>query len=210
MFTPSFSPSFFATALALALPLQVLAEETSVSSNAVQKGKQVILSCNNREVLRYQAEPGDFPRPGIKESFRRGGYLHPIQTPAGRVVTDDYPSNHIHHHGIWMPWTKTEFEGRSPDFWNMGDDKGRVEKVNLVVATGHNNLAMNRAVKAVAEKYVKASQLQEGMLNRVEAAIRCYDPCLSCSTHAVGQMPMRVELIEPGGRVIRTLTREMR
>jgi NAD-reducing hydrogenase large subunit len=88
------------------------------------------------------------------------------------------------------------------------DEGGRIEKVNLIVATGHNNLAMNRAVKAVAQKYVRSRQLQEGMLNRVEAAIRCYDPCLSCSTHAVGQMPMHVELIDAGGRLLQTLQRE--
>jgi NAD-reducing hydrogenase large subunit len=87
------------------------------------------------------------------------------------------------------------------------DAGGRVEKVNLIVATGHNNLAMNRAVKAVAQKYVQANKLQEGMLNRVEAAIRCYDPCLSCSTHAVGQMPMRVELVDAGGHVLQTIDR---
>lgn len=88
------------------------------------------------------------------------------------------------------------------------DAGGRVEKVNLIVATGHNNLAMNRAVKAIAQKYVQASKLQEGMLNRVEAAIRCYDPCLSCSTHAVGQMPMRVELVDAVGHVLQTLQRD--
>ena len=88
------------------------------------------------------------------------------------------------------------------------DESGRIEKVNLIVATGNNNLAMNRAVKAIAEKYVKSQQLQEGMLNRVEAAIRCYDPCLSCSTHAVGQMPMVVELVNAGGDVLQTLQRE--
>jgi NAD-reducing hydrogenase large subunit len=87
------------------------------------------------------------------------------------------------------------------------DENGRVEKVNLIVATGHNNLAMNRAVLAVAKKYVKAKQLQEGMLNRVEAAIRCYDPCLSCSTHAIGQMPMIVEVVDSDGVVRQTLAR---
>ncbi|HUJ09414.1 MAG TPA: Ni/Fe hydrogenase subunit alpha [Verrucomicrobiae bacterium] len=87
------------------------------------------------------------------------------------------------------------------------DANGRVEKVNLIVATGHNNLAMNRAVQAVARKYVKARQLQEGMLNRVEAAIRCYDPCLSCSTHAIGQMPIVVEVVGADGIVQQTLTR---
>jgi NAD-reducing hydrogenase large subunit len=87
------------------------------------------------------------------------------------------------------------------------DENGRVEKANLIVATGHNNLAMNRAVQSVAEKYVKAQQLREGMLNRVEAAIRCYDPCLSCSTHAVGQMPMVVELYDTHGNLLQILQR---
>jgi NAD-reducing hydrogenase large subunit len=87
------------------------------------------------------------------------------------------------------------------------DANGRVEKANLIVATGHNNLAMNRGVLAIAKKYVKAKKLKEGMLNRVEAVIRCYDPCLSCATHAVGQMPMQVELVDAAGAVVQTLRR---
>lgn len=87
------------------------------------------------------------------------------------------------------------------------DRNGRIEKVNLIVATGHNNLAMNQAVRSIAKKYVKAQKLQEGMLNRVEAAIRCYDPCLSCSTHAVGQMPIRIELHDSHGNLLQTLQR---
>ena len=87
------------------------------------------------------------------------------------------------------------------------DENGRIEKVNLIVATGHNNLAMNRAVLSVAKKYVKGNELKEGMLNRVEAAIRCYDPCLSCSTHAVGQMPLHVQLIAPDGTVLNEMAR---
>jgi NAD-reducing hydrogenase large subunit len=87
------------------------------------------------------------------------------------------------------------------------DEDGRIEKVNLIVATGHNNLAMNRAVLSVARKYVKGNELQEGMLNRVEAAIRCYDPCLSCSTHAVGQMPLHVQLLASDGSVLNELAR---
>ncbi len=79
----------------------------------------------------YQMGAGELPRGDIPEKFRRGGYLHPLLTPAGRPVTDDYPANHLHHHGIWSPWTKTKFEGRTPDFWNMGDRKGRVDFVAL-------------------------------------------------------------------------------
>jgi NAD-reducing hydrogenase large subunit len=87
------------------------------------------------------------------------------------------------------------------------DEHGRIEKANLIVATGHNNLAMNRGVQALAKKYVKAKKLQEGMLNRVEAVIRCYDPCLSCATHAIGQMPMHVDLVDADGTLLQTVQR---
>jgi hypothetical protein len=123
------SPVRILIAFACALPLRLFAAEPAVSAKRV--GNQIVVTAGDREVLRYQAEPGEFPRANIKEAYRRGGYLHPIHTPSGRVVTDDFPTNHVHHHGIWMPWTKTEFEGRTPDFWNMGDGKGRVEFVSV-------------------------------------------------------------------------------
>jgi NAD-reducing hydrogenase large subunit len=82
------------------------------------------------------------------------------------------------------------------------DGDGIVQWANLVIATGHNNLAMNRSVAQVARHYVKAERLTEPMLNRVEAVIRCYDPCLSCSTHAIGQMPLHLQLLAPDGAVL--------
>ncbi|MBI5669257.1 MAG: Ni/Fe hydrogenase subunit alpha [Chloroflexi bacterium] len=87
------------------------------------------------------------------------------------------------------------------------NEDGIITYANLIIATGHNNLAMNRGVLQVAKHFVKGDQLQEGMLNRVEAVIRAYDPCLSCSTHAVGQMPLHVELVNRDGRVVDELTR---
>ncbi len=82
---------------------------------------------DGRPVLRYLAHEGRRPRPEIPPIFERGGYLHPVLTPSGRIVTDDYPANHVHHHGIWAAWTKTLFDGRAPDFWNMGEGKARVD-----------------------------------------------------------------------------------
>lgn len=87
------------------------------------------------------------------------------------------------------------------------DETGKLTKVNLIVATGHNNWAMSNAVDSVAKTYVKGPEVKEGMLNRVEAAIRAYDPCLSCSTHAVGQMPIEVELYDALGNCIQTIRR---
>ena len=87
------------------------------------------------------------------------------------------------------------------------DDDGLLSYINLIIATGQNNLAMNRTVLQIAKKYLSGSRLDEGLLNRVEHGIRCYDPCLSCSTHAVGRMPMQLELYSPDGRLIQRLER---
>ncbi|NDJ78784.1 MAG: Ni/Fe hydrogenase subunit alpha, partial [Chloroflexi bacterium] len=82
------------------------------------------------------------------------------------------------------------------------DQQGRVTWANLVVATTHNNLAMNRGVQQVAHRYVDGANLTEGMLNRVEAVIRTFDPCLSCSTHAQNQLALHVQLVGPDGGIL--------
>jgi hypothetical protein len=82
-----------------------------------------------KRVLRYQADNIP-PRPDIGPEFHRGGYLHPLFTPSGVQVTDDYPKDHKHHHGIWTAWTSTEYEGRKPDFWNVGGKKARKDHVS--------------------------------------------------------------------------------
>jgi NAD-reducing hydrogenase large subunit len=81
------------------------------------------------------------------------------------------------------------------------DEQGLIRWANLIIATGQNNLAMNRSVLQVAKHFVRGNQLLPGMLNRVEAVIRTYDPCLSCSTHAVGQMALRIQLLDPEGKI---------
>ena len=82
------------------------------------------------------------------------------------------------------------------------DDNGLITWANLVIATGHNSLAMNRSVLQVARHFVDGEKLTEGALNRVEAVIRAYDPCLSCSTHAAGQMALRLQLVAPDGHIL--------
>ncbi len=87
------------------------------------------------------------------------------------------------------------------------NENQQVTKVNLIVSTGHNNWAMSEAVDSVAKTYITGPDVPEGILNRVEAAIRAHDPCLSCSTHAVGQMPMIVEVKDSSDTLIKTITR---
>jgi NAD-reducing hydrogenase large subunit len=90
-------------------------------------------------------------------------------------------------------------------YW--ADANGKLTRVNLIVATGHNNWAMSEAVDSVAKTYINGNEIREGLLNRVEAAVRAHDPCLSCSTHAVGQMPMVVEIEDAQGNLVQTLSR---
>jgi len=87
------------------------------------------------------------------------------------------------------------------------DENGVIKKVNLIIATGHNNLAMNKTVAQIAKHYIHDGDVSEGFLNRVEAGIRNFDPCLSCSTHAYGQMPMQVQLIGSDGKVLKDISK---
>ena len=87
------------------------------------------------------------------------------------------------------------------------DEQGLIRWANLIIATGQNNLAMNRSVLQVAKHFVHGKRLNPGMLNRVEAVIRCYDPCLSCATHALGQMRLRIQLLGPESELLDEIAR---
>jgi NAD-reducing hydrogenase large subunit len=88
------------------------------------------------------------------------------------------------------------------------DEDGKVLFVNLLIATGQNNRAMNQTVAQIARRYIRGPKIPEGMLNRVEAGIRAFDPCLSCSTHAVGAMPIRIRLVGPEGDLLDEVVRD--
>ena len=90
--------------------------------------------------------------------------------------------------------------------YRVGEDD-LVTMCNLIVSTTHNNQAMNEAIRHVAKRYLSGRTLTEGLLNHIEVAIRAFDPCLSCATHALGRMALEVSLEEAGGRVIGRLAR---
>jgi NAD-reducing hydrogenase large subunit len=87
------------------------------------------------------------------------------------------------------------------------DEQGLITKANLIVSTTSNNQAMNESVRSVANEFLDGHQLTEGLLNHLEVAVRAYDPCLSCATHAMGKMPLQVELLDAGGVLVSKLTR---
>ncbi len=82
------------------------------------------------------------------------------------------------------------------------NEDDQVVRANLIVSTTHNNQAMNEAIRQVAKQYLDGRELTEGLLNHIEVAIRCFDPCLSCATHALGQMPLEVTLVDAEGTVL--------
>jgi NAD-reducing hydrogenase large subunit len=87
------------------------------------------------------------------------------------------------------------------------DEHDQIVRCNLIVSTTHNNQAMNEAIRQVARQYIDGRKLTEGLLNHIEVAIRAFDPCLSCATHALGKMPLEVELLDAEGSRVDVLTR---
>lgn len=94
------------------------------------KDAHLTIRAGGKDVLRYNIATIQ-PPAGVDPLFARSGYIHPIWSPSGRVVTNDFPKNHLHHHGLWYPWTEAEFEGRKVDFWNSAKKEGRVEHVKV-------------------------------------------------------------------------------
>jgi Family of unknown function (DUF6807) len=110
---------------------QVRDNATTNMVQAIRDQDRLTITSSGKKAITFRGGPGELPSATIKPVFRQGGYIHPVFTPSGRIVTDDYPPDHFHHHGIWFAWTKTEFQGRHPDFWNVGDGTGKVEFVAL-------------------------------------------------------------------------------
>jgi hypothetical protein len=114
-------------------------ESDSNGSEKVEKtvhveddGKSLTLMVEDKNVLSYRYAPM-LPPEGVSELYSRSGYIHPLWSPEGEVITRIQPPDHYHHYGIWNPWTRTEFEGREIDFWNLGDGQGTVRHKSLPV-----------------------------------------------------------------------------
>jgi len=86
-------------------------------------GDVLKVSAGGQQIFSYQMAPGPVPE-GVLPIFRHGAHLHPVFSPGGRLVTADHPADHRWHRGIWLAWTSTGFEGRKPDFWNLGKGEG--------------------------------------------------------------------------------------
>ncbi len=86
---------------------------------------------DNQRVLTYQTAKVPVPE-GVKADFSKSGFIHPITSPSGQVLSRIQPPDHYHHYGIWGPWTRATISGREVDFWNLGDGKGRVDFAKIL------------------------------------------------------------------------------
>lgn len=87
------------------------------------------------------------------------------------------------------------------------NDKGFITRANLIVATGHNNRAIDRGVLQASQKLIHGDNVSEGTLNRIEMVVRAYDPCVSCATHAIGRMPIQLTVVDSEGNIIREVSK---
>ncbi|MDE2835582.1 MAG: PmoA family protein [Bacteroidota bacterium] len=159
---------------------------------------------DDRPMMAYHMEKGPMPRSDIDSIYHRAGYLHPVYTPGGRLVTDDYPPNQIHHHGIWAAWTRTRFQGRTPDFWNMGRGTGRVDvssidslwsgAVSGGVRAEHRYVDLAGRTVALYETWQVEAYATELPLNIFDLTLwqrTAGDSALSLSEHLYGGMGLR-------------------
>lgn len=113
--------------------------------NLEDTGESLRIGIGDKPVLEYRYEPMPVPE-GVDEVFSLSGFIHPLWSPQGEVLSRIQPPDHYHHYGIWNPWTLTEFEGRTVDFWNVGERQGRVVSAGVVERTSGEVLGGFRAI----------------------------------------------------------------
>ncbi len=126
----------------------------------------ITLIQSGRPVLRYNAGYLESPKPSAPW-YGRSGFIHPVYTPGGRIVTDDFPADHLHQHGLMFAWTSARIEGRHVDFWNSGPQSGVVEHVETVHADDDSLTVKLRHIDPTVEPPREVLQ-EDWQITRVE------------------------------------------
>jgi hypothetical protein len=178
-------------------------QKTAVA--CVDGGKYLRLRVGDQPVLQYNNAVVEPPR-GINEGYRRSGFIHPLFTPSGKVVSDDFPPDHAHQHGVFFAWVNTTFEGRHLDFWNQMGKTGQVEHVETLETTGgpvfgqfqvklrHNDLTAPGGTKPVLDEVwtVRAYHVGDIFLVDLESRQTCAGPTpLTINKYHYGGMGLR-------------------
>ena len=150
------------------------AEAPNQKVKVVREKGRVKMSIAGKDICQYQMEPPPLPE-GVSTSYRRGGFLHPLWSPSGEVLTRIQPPDHYHHVGIWNPWTSTEYLGRKIDFWNLAKEQGTVRPAGVFSIQSNEVFG---GLKAVHEHIVFSTEgeVKEDKALNEGWAVRAWNP----------------------------------
>ena len=139
--------------------------DVKVSTAQITKNKGLLTAeINKKPLLSYQYETM-YPPQGIDSAYQRSGFIHPLRTLNGHVLTRVQPKDHYHHYGIWNPWTHVLFEGDTLDFWNLAKKEGTVRFADFKSTSTENDIA---EYQALHEHVVLKNGLQKVVLNEIQ------------------------------------------
>jgi hypothetical protein len=166
------------------------------SVNAVVDNGALTIQYGKQNLLRYQFEK-IYPPKGADSAYARGGFIHPLWSPHGQILTRIQPPDHYHHYGIWNPWTHALYEGDTVDFWNLKDKKGTVQFANLLYSASGPVFSEYAALHQ--HVVFKKSGIKKDAMNEVQT-VRVFRPddrdyyiaditvSLSCTTESPVQL----------------------
>jgi len=180
--------------------------ETPAAVICHDDGEHLLIEVGGKPVLRYNHAVIESPA-GIESHFRRSGHIHPLYDPSGRMITDDFPPDHAHQHGIFFAWVNTTFAGHNIDFWNQTKGTGRIEHDDFLVRfrngkifggfvakLRHSDMTNPSRPTAILEESwtVRVYNLQEYFLLDIESRQRCvaHEP-LTINEYRYGGMAIR-------------------
>lgn len=140
---------------------------------AEKKDGALTLRSGKKHLLRYQFETMPAP-PGVNDIFARSGFIHPLWSPKGQVLTRIQPPDHYHHYGIWNPWTHTLYRGDTVDFWNLNAKQGRV-RFSEFLSTSSGNVFAEYAAVHEHVAFTRAEPAGEVAIREVQT-VRVYAP----------------------------------
>ena len=161
----------------------IAGEPAPQQARAEQVAGTVAITVQGQPVVTYQQAPSPLPA-GYDPAVQRGGYLFPLFTPSGRLVIDDYPLTHRHHHGIWTAWTSTTFAGRTPDFWNLAKKTATIAPV-----------ALDRAWSGPVHAGLSARHAYVDLLAKPEP-IRVLDESWTMRVYSLGAADAKVRILD--------------
>ena len=132
--------------------------------------ENISIKCDDKIILTYHIVETSLPE-GVDETFKRSGYIHPLKTPGGNIVTDDYPWDHPHQHGMFLAWTSGEYNGRETDLWNQKKKQGRIKHVRTenVFSDGFKVILLHEAFSGhhftplIEEEWTVKAKINDGM-----------------------------------------------